>query len=260
MNAYRLVWIPLALATGCTLNVEDPRDPGKDDPSPENPSIDVFDRVDNQTDGRLILVAEENWTNPDAKWEASCASSELDVLVFDVEDGQLTVKATDALLGADCDILIRAEPVREILVTGNGDLDVDGIVRDLAYVETRGDGEITFGTIQTEGLGLEAHGNGQIKIDNLQASTLKATVAGRGDMWLSGAVPEAELYITALGDFIGEDLLIQDLYVELTGAGNGLVNVSGSISGEVSGDVNLDVFGNPEGDVKQTGAGHVIYH
>lgn len=260
MNATRLVLIPLFLATACTLNVEDPRNPGNDGPSPENPSVEVFDRVDNQTDGHLILVAEDNWTNPDAKWEASCTSSDLDILVFDVEDGLLTVRATDALLGADCDILVRAEPVREILVTGNGDLDVDGLIRDLAFVETRGDGEITFGTVQTQSLGIEAHGNGQIKIDNLQADSLKTTVGGRGDVWLAGAVPDVELYITDLGDFIGEDLMIKDLYVELTGGGNALVNVSGTISGKVSGDGNLDVFGNPEGDVDQTGSGHVIFH
>jgi len=260
MYLYRLA-IPLVLA-GCTLNVEDPRnqpnDPGT---APiDEPALPDFARVENASDAKLILVAEESWTNPDAKWDVDCSSSDIDILVFDVDDGVLTVTATDALLGADCEIKVRQDPVREILVTGNGDVDVDGTVRDLAFVETRGDGHITFGTVQTTDLAIEAHGNGEMKIDNLQAETLKATIGGRGDVWLAGAVPDVQLYVTALGDLIAEDLLITDLYIELSGAGNALVNVSGTIDGVVSGDGNLDVFGNPEGDVEQTGAGHVIYH
>lgn len=258
MNLYRLA-IPLILAGACTLNVEDPGNNPDDNPV-EEPAVETFDRVENETDAKLILVAEDSWTNPDAKWEASCTSSALDILVLEVNDGVLTVTATDALLGADCAISVRADPVREILVTGNGDLDVDGTVRDLAYVEIRGDGEVTLETVQTADLELSAHGNGQVKITNLQADTLNATVAGRGDMWLAGAVPEAEIHVVGIGDLIAEDLLIQDLFIEVTGAGNALVNVSGTISGKVSGDGNLDVFGNPEGDVEQTGAGHVIYH
>jgi cytoskeletal protein CcmA (bactofilin family) len=263
MNLYRLA-IPLVLAGACTIHVDDPgrdpRNPDSSNPPVEEPAQESFDRVENETDAKIVLVAEESWTNPDAKWEVSCTSSPLDILVAEVNDGVLTLTATDALLGADCAIKLRAEPLREILVSGNGDLDVDGTVRDLAYVEIRGDGEVTLGTVQTTNIELWAHGNGQIKIDNLQADTLNATVAGRGDMWLSGAVPEAEIHVQGLGDLIAEDLLLQDLHIELTGAGNPLVNVSGTISGKVSGDGNLDVFGNPDGDVEQTGAGHVIHH
>jgi cytoskeletal protein CcmA (bactofilin family) len=252
----------LFLAGACTINVDEPgsgpNNPGSDPPV-EEPAEQSFDRVENKSDATVVLVAEESWTNPDAKWEVSCASSPLDILA-EVTDGVLTVTATDALLGADCAIKVRAQPVREIQVSGNGDLDVEGMVRDLAYVEIRGDGEVTLGTVQTTDLELSAHGNGQVKIDNLQADTLSATVAGRGDMWLSGAVPEAEIFVQGLGDLIAVDLLLQDLYIELSGAGNALVNVSGTISGKVSGDGNLDVFGNPDGDVEQTGAGHVIHH
>jgi len=261
MNLYRLAMIPLLFASACTLNVEDPRDNNNNhNGNDPQPAVVVFDRVENDSDAKLILVAEESWTNPDAKWEVGCTSSDIDILVFDVVDGVLTVRATDALLGADCDIRIRAEPVRQILVRGNGDLDVDGTVRDLALVETRGDGQVTLGTVQTTDLTLEAHGNGQIKIDNLQAETLLATVAGRGDMWLSGAVPDAEIYVSGIGDLIAEDLLVQDMYIELTNAGNAIVHVTGTISGKVTGDGNLDVFGNPEGDVTKVGEGHVIYH
>jgi len=260
MNLYRLA-VPLVLAGACTLNVENPgNDPKNPDGNVDEPAVESFDRVENVTDAKLILVAEDSWTNPDAKWEVSCTSSPIDIIVAEVTDGVLTLTATDALLGADCAISLRADPVREILVTGNGDLDVDGTIRDLASVEIRGDGEVTLETVQTTDLDLSAHGNGQIKITNLQSDTLKATVAGRGDMWLAGAVPEAEIHVLGIGDLIAEDLLIQDLTIELAGAGNALVNVSGTISGSVSGDGNLDVFGNPEGDVEQTGAGHVIYH
>jgi len=261
MNLYRLAMIPLLFAGACTLNVEDPRDPKNNNNNNDGqPDVVVFDRVENDTDAKLILVAEESWTNPDAKWEVGCSTSDIDILVFDVVDGVLTVTATDALLGADCDIRIRAEPVRQILVTGNGDLDVDGTVRDLASVETRGDGQVTLGTVQTTDLTLEAHGNGQIKVDNLQADTVLLTVGGRGDMWLAGSVPDAEVYVSGIGDLIAEDLLVQDMYIELTNAGNAIVNVSGTITGKVTGDGNLDVFGNPEGDVNKVGEGHVIYH
>jgi len=262
MNLY-LRAIPLALlAAGCTIDLDDPgNDPdNQGNPPVEEPSIPDFSRVENGTDAKLVLVAEESWTDPEAKWTASCTSSPLDILILDVDEGVLKITATDALLGGDCEIRVRQEPVREILVTGNGDLDVDGTVRDLALVETRGDGSASFGTVQTTDLTLEAHGNGQVKIENLQADTLLATVGYRGDMWLVGSVPEAEIHVDGIGDFIGEDLIIQDLFIELTAAGNALVNVTGTISGTVSGDGNLDVFGNPEGNVEQTGAGHVIYH
>jgi hypothetical protein len=245
----------MLFSAGCVMEL----DTGEPDLGPVD--APQFDRVENESAVDLELVHDVAFDPPYRPWELTCMGADPNRIRIERTGDTLRIRAEDPETGEGCVLKLRAEPTREILVGGNGDLTVAREIRGLTYLEARGDGAIDFqrGLVSDE-LTLEALGNGQIRIEGLDVRALFVDVAGRGDLLLSGQADLADLRVTGIGDVSATSLRIRNLYVELSGAGDAAVWVTDTIDGVVRGEGNLDVWGDPDGEVDQQGAGHVNFH
>jgi hypothetical protein len=205
-----------------------------------------FSRIDNQSNAKLVLVADANWSfDADLDWNVTCSESPVDVVVVVIDDGWMTVSSAASLLGADCTLSVRVDPVREIVVPGDGPIETDGPCDDLQVIDVTGNGSVSLGTVETDTLDVSITGNGNLTIADLQAKKLILHLTGDGDATLAGAVDEGEFTIGGSGLLDASELVIGDLDIALSGSGDAIVNVTGSITGEVSGSGNLNVLGAP---------------
>jgi hypothetical protein len=114
--------------------------------------------------------------------------------------------------------------------------------------------------VKTTHLDLVLHGNGDVVLGDLQAAGLDAGITGSGEVTLGGTVGDATIVSTGNGALLARDLVIDDLVVDLGGSSDSTVTVDDHIAGEVGGSGHLDVFGNPEGTVTESGSGEVDWH
>jgi hypothetical protein len=236
-----------ALLTGCGMKL-----------GGESTDLDVqtsFSRVVNNTGATIVLVGPDQWSAEDYwKQDADCASV-LSDLSIGVNDDVLTLSSNDPAVHQDCRVNVRQEHVREIDCDGDGDLGHDGNMKDLTTITVKGNGAVEIDTLETDHLDLAVYGNGAVRIDDLQADLLTLDMTGASDVFLAGAVEEGEFSISGVGNLEASELVIQDLWIELSGEGNATVTVEGTIEGALSGDGNIDVYGNPESTVEESGTG-----
>jgi hypothetical protein len=249
-----LMVLALLAAPGCVLFG------GNDSPDTDDDGPGPFVRVVIENGVDLSLVHGRQWEDEARPWHLTCTDTQPSDVKVLVADDALKVTGGDADFGADCTLELRAEPLREIVFDGNGDLDVDSPIRGLEQIEVHGNGDITFAGIVSDTLTIETGGNGTVEIGSVDVADLDLTTTGRGDTRIEGTATTAIASVRGIGDLVAVGLTIQDLYIEVTGAGNASVFVTGTIDGFVSGDGNLDVWGNPTGAVEQRGAGQVVFH
>jgi hypothetical protein len=242
----------------CACEID--QNPSRSSDEPEAAEETNFDRIENDTDARINLVHNGELSFPDRPWSLSCQDTDPNSFRIESDGTTLKIQGSNEQTGADCDLLIRAEPLREIIVRGHGDVEVDGLITGLERVEVFGNGQIHFQGIKSEELTINAHGDGEVMVNDLDARTFNLVVLGRGDSVLSGKVDEGNVQVNGVGDLLATQLEFTDLYIEVHGAGNASVLVTGTIGGFVSGDGNLDVWGNPQGEVEERGDGHVYFH
>jgi hypothetical protein len=68
------------------------------------------------------------------------------------------------------------------------------------------------------------------------------------------------MHITGNGNLDARALVIQDLFIDMTGSGTAIVTVEDSIDGEISGNGTLEVYGDPLGSIDVTGSGLLTFH
>ena len=231
----------LALLTACAS--EGPRDDGSSEP---------FARIVNDSSATLILVGPNEWLDDDNDWDADCGS---DVL-FGLDGDTLVISDGDAA----CNVRVRTEGVREVECRGDGDLDHDGDLHDITRISLNGNGSVRLHHLDTDVLDLAVNGNGFVAIDDLHAHRLRLDLTGSSDVRLGGKVAKADMHITGNGNLDARKLVIQDLFIDMTGSGTAIVTVEDSIDGEISGNGTLDVYGNPSGSVDVSGSGLLNFH
>ena len=226
-------------------------------------SLDELQRVDNRSDARLVLVSDEgNWNqNANTQWFVDCGENpDRDVITVTPENGELVIRHTDAELASRCDVQVHGRAIKDVLVSGNGDLRIEGEVQNLASLEVRGNGEVDIDQVTTDRLDLVASGNSIIQIDTLESNEVLIDLSGNATITIGGTSAEGAIVSSGSGVLTAGDLMLEVLYIELTGSGDATVHVTDRISGFVSGSGSLDVFGDPEGDVESSGSGEVRWH
>ena len=223
-------------------------------------SLADLQRIDNRSDARLILVSDDgNWNqDADTEWFVDCGNHDPDVLTVSAVDGELVINQSGATLASACHVTVTGgRDVKEILVTGNGDLRIEGQVQNVALLDVGGDGEVDIDEMKTDRLDLYATGSASIDIGTLESDDVLIDLTGDGDVSIGGASDNAVLYSNGSAELDAGDLVLAVLHVEMAGSGEATVHVTDTISGFVGGSATLDVIGDPDGDVEENGSGEV---
>lgn len=219
-----------------------------------------FTRVLNKTGATVVLVSPDEWTFADNFWDADCVDGVLDLFTFSIEGDSLVITATDTTPQPDCRIATRAEDVEVVECEGDGDLEQEGDVSGISTIRVTGNGAVNLDHLETGTLDLYAGGNGKVTIGDLQADMLLLELKGNGAVSLAGAVDEGDFLITGDGELMAQGLVIQDLYIDISGNGDGAITVENTIDGVTSGSGTLNAYGGAEGIVEVTGTGAVTLH
>ncbi len=219
-------------------------------------------RIENQSDARLILVSDDgNWNqDADTQWFVDCGNHDPEVVTVSAVDGELVIRSSDATLASACHVTVQGgRDAKEILVNGNGDLRIEGQVKHLVLLDVRGDGDVDIDEVTTARLDLFVTGSAEIDIGTLDCDDVLIDLSGDGEVTIAGASDNAVLYSNGSATLHAGDLILAVLHVEMTGSGEATVHVTDSISGFVGGSATFDVLGDPEGDVDAMGSGEVDF-
>lgn len=215
-----------------------------------------FGRLENRTDATVVLVGPDARTYGDDRWAIDCDAESLTV---DVVGDALVIDA-DAAVTPACEVRARTGRIDAVWCNSDGPLRHLGEVTDLHELTVTGNGEVDLDVVITDHLDIAAGGNGALSVRSLLADRLTLDLGGNGDVTLGGVVRDARFDISGNGDLDARALLLQDLFIAMTGSGTAVVTVAGSIDGAVSGNGQLDVFGAPSGAVDTQGSAVVTLH
>jgi hypothetical protein len=128
-------------------------------------------------------------------------------------------------------------------------------VKDLREISISGFGNVDLDNLSTDSLDLRLSGSGDITIDELIADTLNLNISGFGSADVAGVVDAINVRISGSGDFNAFDLETNVAEIKITGFGNAKVWVLESLDINISGSGNLDYYGSPSVSQSITGFG-----
>jgi len=115
----------------------------------------------------------------------------------------------------------------------------------------------TENPIRTEKLKLSLSGVGIMEME-LETSDLEIRLSGAGMINIEGETDYLDLGMSGAGSFEGEDLLVRNATVSISGIGGAQVNVTGELIAKVSGIGGIEYSGNPQKvDRKVSGIGKI---
>ena len=104
---------------------------------------------------------------------------------------------------------------------------------------------------------LELRGAGSIDASGVSADSLEVSSSGAGDVRVAGEADSQEVSISGAGSYQAQDLATKRATVDLSGAGEAIVNVSDDLDVAISGFGSVEYIGNPTVSQDITGAGEV---
>ncbi|UCB45107.1 MAG: DUF2807 domain-containing protein [Spirochaetota bacterium] len=153
----------------------------------------------------------------------------IDELKTDVRHGVLTISA-------------------DKWVMNESDVEYDIVVTDIREISVSGMGKVkSIDTLRVEELGLRLSGIGDISI-SVEAEVLNSKISGAGDLKLDGKVRHHEIEISGAGELDAYDLITESAILDISGAGDCKIHVTGELTVDISG----------AGDVKYKGDPRVI--
>lgn len=135
-------------------------------------------------------------------------------------------------------IYIRTNDLRELTLSGSGNIEFDSLTTNKTEIDLLGSGDI----------------EGEIYTDFLEAD-----ISGSGNITLSGQTDESDLLITGSGNFHASDLMQNTCFAKITGSGNMYLSVSDLLDVVITGSGNINYSGTPAVNLSVTGSGNV-YH
>lgn len=130
-------------------------------------------------------------------------------------------------------------------------------VRTVEKVTLSGAAKLETASLKTDRLTLELRGAGEATLDSLTADRLKVTMNGAGKVRASGTVDRQEIAINGAGIFLAPDLGSREAIVNVSGAGEVIVQVSDDLDVKISGAGNVEYYGKPTVDPDISGMGRV---
>jgi hypothetical protein len=105
--------------------------------------------------------------------------------------------------------------------------------------------------------GLSLTGAGDMEASGVDGDRLTVSIAGAGNITVSGKARVLELSISGAGKYQGEQFQMQKATVKSSGAGNAIVNAGAELDVNVSGVGSVEYLGSPQVRQTITGVGTV---
>ena len=154
-----------------------------------------------------------------------------DTLYIGQQDGNNVMNSSEITF------LITVVELNSVVVSGAGNLTIDGIEGDSLELDLNGATDTTLRDIDVDSLSIE--------------------ISGAGGASASGQAESLTVDIRGVGEFSGFDLITDTAEITISGAGSAEVNVNDALTGSISGVGDLSYRGNPSVDVEQDGLGDV---
>ena len=113
----------------------------------------------------------------------------------------------------------------------------------------------TIGALAFDGISIV--GSGDLVAMNLDCDSFDASIAGAGNLDLTGQCGGLNLSITGSGDFTGEDFEVGTADIDIAGTGDVLVNATDELVVRISGSGDVEYLGDPSTDIDIAGTGDV---
>ncbi|MFW2335701.1 GIN domain-containing protein [Ilumatobacter sp.] len=113
----------------------------------------------------------------------------------------------------------------------------------------------TIGAVAFEGISIV--GSVDLVATNLDCTSFDASIAGAGDLDLTGECDRLELSITGTGGFAGEAFEVATADIDISGSGNVVVNATDELVVRITGSGDVAYLGDPSTDIDIAGSGDV---
>ncbi len=113
----------------------------------------------------------------------------------------------------------------------------------------------TIGAVAFEGISIV--GSGDVVATNLDCTSFDASIAGAGDLDLTGECDRLDLSITGTGGFAGEAFEVATADIGISGSGNVVVNATDELVVRITGSGDVGYLGDPSTDIDIAGSGDV---
>lgn len=227
----RLLLVPVAFAvTGCAAFPGVGADPGPE--QREERTVTEATEVELATAGELVLR-----TGDEPSLEIVAGENVLEHLTSDVRDGRLVLGDDGSLRDAgDVRFEVVLPTVEVVELSGSGTVDVQG-PSALREIVLSGSGEIGVEELATDELRVELSGSGQLAVDG---------EATRQDVSIDGS-----------GTYDGGALRSEEATVSVSGSGTADVAVSATLEAVIEGSGTITYTGDPAVDSRIDGSGTV---
>jgi hypothetical protein len=118
-------------------------------------------------------------------------------------------------------------------------------------VEVESDGKLTFDRLLIKG-------SGASEIDlKLTANKLECNFSGASEIDLTGQADYCSMKCSGASELDAEDFVVKEYNIEITGAGEGVINCTDILNASVSGAASIRYYGDPKVDTHISGAGSI---
>lgn len=160
-----------------------------------------------------------------------------------VEDGTLKIRNKNRVKGwkqnfnGKVNIYITAKSLRNITLSGSGNIDVKGVVK-------------------SEDIQNTLSGSGSISLA-IDAENYTATISGSGGIKVKGNAENAKINLSGSGNFEGRDLNTSNTTARVNGSGGIRIHADKAIDAAMSGSGNIRYSGNASVKTTKSGSGSV---
>lgn len=128
---------------------------------------------------------------------------------------------------------------------------------ELTDLEASGAVKVRSAGMRTPSLHLDIAGAGTLELDNLQTERLFVEGAGTVKARVSGRATDQRVEISGAGNYQAAELASETARVDVSGAGNVVINASRTLAVDISGAGAVAYVGNPQVQKSISGMGHV---
>lgn len=165
----------------------------------------------------------------------------LNYIITDNEDGKLVIKTKD-------DVNLHSDNPIKIFITTDR----------LDAFTLAGSGDVSGANKFTgsNNMELSMAGSGKLKFD-LNCPEVKSSIAGSGDIYLTGETRNAEVNIAGAGNYHAQDLKSENSNIDIAGTGDATVFASTRLEVNIAGIGNVYYLGDPVVSQKIAGGGKI---
>ena len=209
---------------------------GNGNMSSENRNISEASRIKSRGSFDVKIV---QGSTPSIKIEAD--ANLIPYILTDMEDGALVIHTKDHVgLSSDhkITVYVTTDKVEEVEVNGSGDVTADAKIAGGDHLK------------------LGIYGSGNMKLD-VNTPKTESTIAGSGDITLTGETKDSKIEIDGNGNYKAEDLQSENTEVHINGSGNARLACSVKLEIHIAGSGDVYYKGSPSITQHVAGSGNI---